>query len=278
MLTTEDHRRDRLGLTYVYPVLSRRAGGVSIGINLNINNACNWACIYCQVEGLKRGGPPPVDLSLLDGEFKGFLTEIIDGDFLIRKVPPGFQRLADIAFSGNGEPTCAAEFPEAVMLVRDALAERNLLPQIPLRLITNGSQLHRPAVQRGVQILGESHGEIWFKLDRAGATQTRAVNGVALSTQTVLAHLRQACLHARTWIQTCWFGWDGRPPGASERSEYCHLVSEVSGQIAGIHLYGLARPSLQRGASRLTRLPQEELEEFAAEIREKTGIRVTTNP
>lgn len=33
-LEVTNHSRDSAGLTYVYPVLSRRAGGVSIGINL----------------------------------------------------------------------------------------------------------------------------------------------------------------------------------------------------------------------------------------------------
>jgi hypothetical protein len=68
LLKTEDHSRDSAGMRYVYPVVSRRAGGVSIGINLNPNNACNWRCIYCQVPDLTRGGPPPVDLPLLDAE------------------------------------------------------------------------------------------------------------------------------------------------------------------------------------------------------------------
>ncbi|MCZ7653212.1 MAG: hypothetical protein M5R42_01445 [Rhodocyclaceae bacterium] len=36
---TDPHSRDSAGLTYVYPVVSRRAGGVSIGINPNPNNA-----------------------------------------------------------------------------------------------------------------------------------------------------------------------------------------------------------------------------------------------
>ncbi len=61
-LTILDHSRDSAGLIYVYPVISRRAGGISVGINLNVNNACNWRCIYCQVPGLSRGAPPPVDL------------------------------------------------------------------------------------------------------------------------------------------------------------------------------------------------------------------------
>ena len=54
-LTSKVHDRDVAGLTYVYPVVSRRAGGVSVGINLSPNNACNWRCVYCQVPNLQRG-------------------------------------------------------------------------------------------------------------------------------------------------------------------------------------------------------------------------------
>ena len=54
MLKVTDHDRNAAGLRYVYPVVSRRAGGVSVGINLNPNNACNWRCVYCQVPRLVR--------------------------------------------------------------------------------------------------------------------------------------------------------------------------------------------------------------------------------
>ena len=40
-LTPSDHDRNASGMTYVYPVVSRRARGVSVGINLNPNSACN---------------------------------------------------------------------------------------------------------------------------------------------------------------------------------------------------------------------------------------------
>ena len=30
---------------YVYPVLSRRAGGISLGLNLNIDKVCNFGCV-----------------------------------------------------------------------------------------------------------------------------------------------------------------------------------------------------------------------------------------
>src|SRR5512147_826880 len=101
-------------MTYVYPVVSRRAGGVSIGINLNPNNACNWRCIYCQVPDLKRGGPPPLDLAQLEDELRRLLEDIVHGGFMAQRVPEDLRVLADVAFSGNGEPTSAPEFPQAV--------------------------------------------------------------------------------------------------------------------------------------------------------------------
>lgn len=278
MLTTENHRRDSAAMTYVYPVVSRRAGGVSIGINLNVNNACNWACVYCQVDGLTRGGPPPIDLVLLREELEAFLAEIVDGDFMLRHVPAAARCLMDIAFSGNGEPTSASEFADAVAIARDALAARGLLPDVKLRLITNGSLMHRETVQRGVAILGENGGEVWFKLDRVGEEASRAINGVPQQPATVLANLRRSCALAPTWVQTCWFAVAGHAPTAAERQAYCDLLREVRDQVAGVHLYGLARPSMQPLAELLTRLPKAALEDFAAQIQKETGVRVEINP
>ncbi|MEK9653777.1 MAG: radical SAM protein, partial [Betaproteobacteria bacterium] len=76
MLTTENHDRDLRGYKYVYPVVSRRAGGLSVGINLNTNNACNWRCIYCQVPNLVRGAPLPVSLPDLNFELTSFLQKV----------------------------------------------------------------------------------------------------------------------------------------------------------------------------------------------------------
>jgi wyosine [tRNA(Phe)-imidazoG37] synthetase (radical SAM superfamily) len=86
-LTVADHSRESAGLRYVYPVVSRRAGGLSIGVNLNTNNACNWRCIYCQVPGLTRGAPELVDLDRLRLELTDFLQDVLKGDFLATRVP-----------------------------------------------------------------------------------------------------------------------------------------------------------------------------------------------
>ncbi|MDQ5946518.1 MAG: hypothetical protein QG619_1941 [Pseudomonadota bacterium] len=277
MLSTTDHSRDYSGFRYVYPVVSRRAGGVSVGINLNPNNACNWACVYCQVPELTRGGPPPIDIAQLSAELGALLNDIVHGDFLQREVPADARTLMDIAFSGNGEPTSAAEFPEAVEATVTLLQQLNLLPAIKLRLITNGSLLHRTGVQAGIRRIGEVDGEIWFKVDRATASGMETVNKIALDPQKVLAGLNTCAELAPTWLQTCWFAFDGAAPDESEQSAYLNLLRTVGPKIKGVHLYGLARPSLQPDAKRLGRLTADQLAAFAARIA-TLGIKVTLNP
>ena len=276
MLRTDDHRRDSAGLRYVYPVISRRAAGVSVGINLNPNNACNWACVYCQVEGLTRGGPPPLELNRLEAELAGFLDDAINGDFMRRQVPETARRLVDVAFSGNGEPTSAPEFADAVARVAEVLRRFGL--NVPLRLITNGSLLHRSAVQDGIRRLGEAGGEVWFKLDRATAVEVAAINGVAWAPEKVARNLETCAALAPTWVQTCWFALDGQAPDAASLAAYCALLAPLAERLAGVHLYGLARPSQQPAAPRLAALPEAALREVAASIEKETGLRVIVSP
>lgn len=278
MLTTDDHRRDSAGLRYVYPVISRRAGGVSIGINLNPNNACNWACVYCQVDNLTRGGPPPIDLACLERELVGFVDDALNGDFMLRQVPPEARRLMDIAFSGNGEPTSAPEFADAVGVVGNVLERFALKDRLMVRLITNGSLMHRPEVQAGIRHLAELGGEVWFKMDRATAEEVAEINGVPWQMAKTSKNLQICAGLVPTWVQTCWFALDGLAPTAASRLAYCELLRPLAGKLAGIHLYGLARPSLQPAAPRLKALPEEDLRDFAEEVEKKTGIRVIVSP
>ncbi len=277
MLTINDHRRDRAGLTYIYPVVSRRAGGVSIGVNLNPNNACNWACVYCQVPDLMRGGPPPIALELLESELRDFVREVLEGDYLLREVPPEARRLVDVAFSGNGEPTSAAEFAAAVLCVERVLREFSLIDTVKIRLITNGSLMHREGVCQGVARIGALGGEVWFKLDRATVTGVERVNQVPFSLERTRNALLRCAGLAETWIQTCWFALDGAEADESEQRAYLDLIESVREKIKGVHLYGLARPSLQPGAARLSALPPEVFQRFAGRIA-ALGVGVVANP
>src|ERR1035437_8025518 len=276
MLNIKDHSRDSAGMKYVYPVVSRRAGGVSIGINLNVNNACNWACVYCQVPNLTRGGPPPIDLDQLESELRGFLGEVTAGDFLIHQAPPEARRLMDVAFSGNGEPTSAPEFAEAVERVRQVMREFGLMDSVKLRLITNGSLMHRSIVRQGIAAIGALNGEVWFKLDQAIEASIERVNGIRLAPEKIRESLLVCAGLAPTWVQTCYFAIDGQETGEAGRAAYLELIASVQTNIKGVQLYGLARPSLQPDAIRLSNLKRESFQHFADRI-SSLGVEVVTN-
>jgi len=279
VLNIHDHDRDSAGLTYVYPVISRRAGGVSIGINLNTNNACNWRCVYCQVPDLKRGGAPEVDLEKLAGELRGFLRELLQGDFMLRRVPAEARRLNDIALSGNGEPTSAREFVQVVDLIGEIMAEFDLIGKIKLVLITNGSLIQRPKVKEGLRKMARLGGEVWFKLDSATANGMRRINSIRQAVEKMHDNLRTAALLCPTWLQTCVFALDGQPPAVAEREAYLNFIGRLRAEevpLQGVLLYGLARPSMQPEAARLSALPQEWMSNFAAEIAAQ-GVAVKLN-
>jgi wyosine [tRNA(Phe)-imidazoG37] synthetase (radical SAM superfamily) len=286
-LTAQNHDRDSAGMTYVYPVVSRRAGGVSVGVNLNPNNACNWACVYCQVPDLIRGAAPPIDLAQLEAELRAMLADIVHGDFMRTRVPEGARRLNDIALSGNGEPTSAREFPEVIELIGQVMADFGLAgsgdPEkqaIKLVLITNGSLADRPRVQAGLEKMAALNGEVWFKFDRATAAGMRAVNQTRIAPEKQFERLAIAARLCPTWLQTCVFALDGAPPSADEQSAYLDAVARLRREavpVRGVLLYGLARPSMQPQAPRLSALPAAWLEDFAASIR-AAGLPAKVSP
>lgn len=280
ILNVTDHDRGSAALRYVYPVVSRRSGGVSVGINLNTNNACNWRCIYCQVPDLKRGTAPTIDLAVLENELHDFLNELLHGDFMRSRVPEGLQRINDIALSGNGEPTSAGEFVQVIALIARVRNEVALPGSVKTVLITNGSLLYRNSVQQGLRDMAKINGEVWFKLDRASEAGMQLVNDIHMSISKVRDNLIAAIACCPTWLQTCWFALDGAPPSRQDENDYLEFVASLlrdGHQPQGILLYSLARPSLQAEAPRLSALPAEQLQAFADRI-SKLGLAVKVTP
>ncbi len=185
-LTASAHNRDVSGLRYIYPVASHRAGGVSIGINLNINNACNWRCIYCQVPNIVRGTPLPIALDILEQELRFFLAHVLQDDFMQRCVNAADRHLKDIAFSGNSEPASAQEFPQVVLPVEKILRDFGLLGALKIRLITNGSLMDKQPILDNISHLAKFNGEVWFKVDAATKTDIARINDVSLHPQSVI--------------------------------------------------------------------------------------------
>ncbi|QDC46777.1 radical SAM protein [Candidatus Methylopumilus universalis] len=266
-LSIHDHSRELSGLKYIYSVISRRAGGLSIGVNLNVNNACNWQCIYCEIPNLTRGSPPPIELDVLEDELRFFLHEIIHGDYMEKNVAIDDRHLKDIAFSGNGEPTSAEEFPQIILIVKKVLEEFNLLHKIKLRLITNGSLMHQSPVIKSVEMLKEINGEVWFKVDAVTEESIQIINQVNLKRHQILERLKNCATACPTFVQTCIFSIDGKNPSEKDINAYVQLMSEIKSDIQGVHIYGLARPSLQPQAKRLGRISEEVLEGIAKKLR-----------
>ena len=265
-LTTTVHECDVAGLTYVYAVRSRRTGGVSIGVNMSPNNACNWRCAYCQVPGLARGKSPAIDLDRLEAELEDVLARGARGE-LVADDGAG-AAMKDVAFSGNGEPTTSPDFAGAVERIGRALARARLA--LPIILITNGSMLGTKPVQAAVRRLGELGGRVWFKLDRATAAGILEVNGTPVLPVRHLARLRTAAALCPTWVQSCFFARRGEPPPAAEIDAYVGAIAGLAREgvpLRGALLYTLARKSEQPGGDELGALDASWFEALAARLR-----------
>jgi pyruvate-formate lyase-activating enzyme len=267
-LSTTHHPTEGAGLTYVYAVLSRRAGGVSVGVNLSPNRACNWRCVYCQVPGLVRGTSPRIDLDLLERELDATLAAAGRGELFTHEGPGAAPTVVDVAFSGDGEPTTSPDFGGAVERVARVLERHGLA--LPIFLITNGSRAGSPRVQAALRTLAAHRGVVWFKLDRATRPGLRATNGVAASPDAQLARLRACAAACPTWVQSCFFLRRGEAPAAEEVDAWLRALASLAKErvpLRGVQLYTLARPPMQEPeASELAPVPRAWLEALADRV------------
>ena len=270
MLSIENHDRDIVHLRYVYPVVSRRAGGVSIGVNLNYDNHCNWQCVYCQVPDLKRGVAPMAEIARLIEELDSFLAELLHGDYMESHVPEGSRKLCDIAISGNGEPTTCPNFSDVVNAVVSLMDKYQL--SIPLRLITNGSSVHKVDVQSGLKKMQQRDGEVWFKVDGVGKAWTTKLNGVSLSPDWQMEQLNHCAQACDTWLQTCVLDVQIKDKVFEDSYlSWLKLVLAKNIPLKGVLLYSLARPSLQPHGELVQAVEKEALVALAEKI-ESLGV------
>lgn len=276
-LTTTDHSRDIAGMKYVYPVISRRAGGLSIGINFNTNNACNWRCAYCQVPNLVRGAAPEMNFKLLEQELRFFLKQVLDGDFYQQYEVPEHQRvIKDIAISGNGEPTSLKGFGQAIKLIGEVAMEMAVFPNSKFVLISNGSLMHQKDVQAGLKIFNSYNGEVWFKLDSVTTGGRKKINDNKQTTEKTLANLIVATKQCETSLQTCMVDFLSADQAEQERLAYLEFLKNNKLKLNKVMLYTLARPSLQPEAKQLKKVDGQQMQAFAEKI-EKLGYKVTVS-
>jgi len=273
------HERRWAGNSYVYPVVSRRSHGLSIGINLNPDKSCNFDCLYCQVDRTVAPTVWKVDLAVVEAELDAILAAERDGSLYeappCSALPPALRGVRDIAFSGDGEPTAFPRFLEAVEIAASA-RERFGLADAKLVVLTDGAFLDRSKVRAALELLDRHNGEIWAKLDAGTEAFFRRVNRPNLPLDRLVAILTEAARLRPIVIQTLFFRLDGKPPDEGEVDAYIVRLEGLiaaGGQIKAIQLHTIARRPADPAA---TALLDEELDGIAAAVRRRLPVTVET--
>jgi wyosine [tRNA(Phe)-imidazoG37] synthetase (radical SAM superfamily) len=267
------HPRTWRDFHYVYPVVSRRSKGLSIGINLNPDKACNFDCVYCCVN---RAAPAPavtkVDLDVLRAELDRMLDLVKSGGIWAEEPFSGVRgphrRVNDIAFSGDGEPTTYRHFDKAVQLAAE-LKKQHGLTDVKLVLITNATVLERPLVQRGLALLDVNHGEVWAKLDAGTEAYYQQIDRTGVSLSKVLRNIRECGRIRPIVIQSLFLNYRGTPTPPGEFEAYLDRLRELQQRacrIKLVQLYTIARPTADKEAVSLTHV---ELDALVARFREQ---------
>jgi wyosine [tRNA(Phe)-imidazoG37] synthetase (radical SAM superfamily) len=270
-LSHDYHPRSLDENRYVYAVLSRRSGGVSIGINLNRDKVCNFDCVYCQVDRRLPGNDRRVDLEILECEIKDILHKVKSGALFAQApfsgVEKQFQKVTDIAFSGDGEPTTCPQFNEAVELAIAAKREAGL-PELKLLLITNATMFHRAKVKRVLSLLDENQGEIWAKLDAGTELYYHRVDVTTIPFERILSNLLEAARRRPIVIQSLFIRLYGSSPDAGEIEAYCNRLRKIvsgGGKIKLVQVHTVARAPAQ---PYVTPLSDKEVDDIAARVRQ----------
>lgn len=280
LAAVQDHTRHFRDYTYVYPVISRRSRGLSIGINLNPDKICNFDCVYCEVERRLPGRATKVDLAQVREELAAMIRFAREGRLAKE---PRFDELPevvtrepkDIAFSGDGEPTMVNNFDECVAVVAGVKRAANL-PRTKIVLITDAAGLDKQSVKKGLELMDANQGEVWGKLDAGTEEYFKLVNRTSIRFERILKNLLETARARPIVIQSLFLKMHGQAMSEAELLNYCERLNDMvrrGGRILEVHAYTVARPTPEPFA---TRLEAPALNGLADAIRRQTGMTVNT--
>ncbi len=267
------HRHDRAatGRRFVYVVHSRRSGGLSVGINLDPQQTCNFDCVYCEVIDrraiARHVGRPPIVATEVTAELSEVLASL-DG---------GVETLRDIAFAGDGEPST---FPGFLPLARGVFHSRDTagLPGIPVILITNGSGLGRAEMREAHDLFAARGGLFWIKLDAGTEPFYRAVCRSAVPFERILANLTSAARRHPVVVQSMFFRSDELgPPSPEEIEAWAGRLAGVAqdgGSLAAVQVTTVARETMEAGIHPLSVDALEEIARAARHVLRDVPIEI----
>jgi len=274
------HSRQWRDNLYVYPVVSRRSRGLSIGVNLNPDLACNFDCIYCQVDRSAAPRVRRVDPDVLADELDHMLGLAVDGslfaDPLFAGTPGPLRRVNDIAFSGDGEPTTCPQFAECVGSAA-RLKERHGLARAKIVLITDACYLTRPQVVAGLEIMDANQGEIWAKLDAGTQEYYQQVNRPNYPLQHVIDNITAAARVRPVCIQSLWMRIGGAAPPDAEVDAFADrlgAITRAGGRLRQVQIYTVARRPTE---DYVTAVSDEELQSIARRVAARSAVTVAVD-
>lgn len=269
-----NHSRSFKENRYVYPVLSRRSKGISIGINLNPDKVCNFDCIYCQVDREVHPQETCVDIPRLLVELRDALDLVRTGRIFsmppFDNTPPSLQHLSDIAVSGDGEPTTFTHFYE---VIKDIIHMKNSVSDnIKLVLISNSTGFNRAKVREALDLMYENNGEAWAKLDAGNEMYYKKVSRSNIPFEDIIRNITITARKHPLVIQSCFNKISNLPPSMSEIEVYVNAIKKIKeegGSVRLVQIYTVAR---QPAEGCVTPLSEAELTLISAKVKEKTGI------
>jgi wyosine [tRNA(Phe)-imidazoG37] synthetase (radical SAM superfamily) len=271
--TAFDRARDWLGNRFVYAVISARAGGLSLGVNMNPGKVCNFDCSYCEVDRRTHGPDRHLLVDVMAAELHRTLTAVRQGQLKTRPwyqlIPDELLQLRHVALSGDGEPTLAPNFVEAVQAVARVRALGGFFKIV---LLTNGTGLDKPDILRGLEILTKSD-EIWIKLDGGSQALVDKVNRPNVPLEKILSNILLIGRQRPVIIQSLFPAIHGEEPPEEEIQEYAQRLKELKAggaQISLVQIYSAARPGVH---AEWGHLPLRVLSQIAQTVRHTAGLK-----
>lgn len=267
--------RDFLDNQLVYVVLSPRARGLAVGVNVNPRAACNLHCAYCEVHQPGHhsapGGEFDVDRMVVE---LGQTLELAQGGWLRQwpryaKLPPELLQVRHVALSGDGEPTLAPHFLQAT---RAVVQLRHQGRPFKIILVTNSTGLDRAQTRAGLALLQPTD-DIWVKLEAGTQEYMNRISGTSISLDKIVHNILLVAQERPVVVQSLFPAIDGEEPSASEIQEYAKRLKELKdagAQISLVQIYSATRPMAKIGC---THLPLRALSEIAQTVRRVAGLR-----
>ena len=206
------------------------------------------------------------------GELHRALLVVRQGNLRSRQwhqsLPAELLQLRHVALSGDGEPTLAPNFVEAVQAVARVRALGGFFKIV---LLTNGTGLDQPDVLRGLEILTKSD-EIWIKLDGGTQALVDKINRPNVPLEKILANILLIGRQRPVVIQSLFPAIHGEEPPFDEIREYALRLKELKAggaQIALVQIYSAARPGVH---AEWGHLPLRVLSQIAQTVRQVAGL------